>query len=217
MFRFLDVSRLARNPDLYFEIVSSLVTDFLVVSYRLGGNGSLSSREIHIGHLCPLSMGSYNKALYSYWFGIVIYCKLYPLMQGSNCLNSEKRSNPVNIKIVTNRRNTIWVKTILILSSVILGSGSFVFGHGGKTHAESFTALQALQKATELYDRLIVNGKLDASWETDLQRAEVTFRRTNNQKEYRVGFHRQVGNPAAVYIFFSSEGKYSGSNFDGQW
>lgn len=106
---------------------------------------------------------------------------------------------------------------MLFVVTVLLGSGSFAFGHGGKTHAESFTALQALQKATELYDRLIVNGKLDGSWETDLQRAEVTFREVNDQKEYRVGFHRQTGSPAAVYIFFSPTGQYSGSNFDGQW
>ena len=92
-----------------------------------------------------------------------------------------------------------------------------VFAHGGKTHDEDFTALQALQKGTELYDRLIVSGKLDASWETGLARVEVVSRRNEDALEYRVGFHRDGGDPPAVYIFLSSEGKYTGSNFDGQW
>lgn len=91
------------------------------------------------------------------------------------------------------------------------------WGHGGKSHAESFTALQALQKATELYDQLIVRGKLDESWETGLNAVEVTVRDSNDRKEYRVGFHRQSGSPEAVYIFFSPEGEYGGSNFDGKW
>jgi hypothetical protein len=92
------------------------------------------------------------------------------------------------------------------------------WGHGGKTHGgESFTALQALQKATELYDRLIINGKLDESWEIDLKKVELTTRDTIGPNEYRVGFHRHEGSPEAVFIFFSKEGKYSGSNFTGKW
>ena len=106
---------------------------------------------------------------------------------------------------------------VLLGLMVFLGGGSLAFGHGGKSHAESFTALQALQKATELYDQLIVRGKLDESWETGLNAVEVTVRDSNDRKEYRVGFHRQSGSPEAVYIFFSPEGEYSGSNFDGKW
>jgi hypothetical protein len=107
--------------------------------------------------------------------------------------------------------------TMLLGVMVLLGWGALAFGHGGKSHAESFTALQALQKATELYDQLIIKGKLDASWETDLNAVEVTARDSNDRKEYRVGFHRYEGSPEVVYIFFSPEGKYSGSNFDGTW
>ena len=101
--------------------------------------------------------------------------------------------------------------------SVLIGGGSLAFGHGGKTHKDSFTALQALQKATELYDRLIINGKLDESWESDLKMVQVTAREIDGRNEYRVGFHRHKASPEAVFIFFSSEGKYSGSNFDGKW
>lgn len=89
--------------------------------------------------------------------------------------------------------------------------------HGGKTHSEAFTALQALQKATELFDKLVVSGKLDESWETGLAKVDVLSRLSQDAMEYRVGFHRHSGTPEAVYIFLSSEGKYTGSNFDGNW
>ena len=111
---------------------------------------------------------------------------------------------------------------VIVMSVLVLTLGlvmsDFLQAHGGKTHGgQSFTALQALQKATELYDRLIVKGKLDESWETGLQQVAVTSRGTDGRKEYRVGFHRRAGKPEAVYIFFSAEGNYSGSNFDGRW
>ncbi|MBL0712781.1 MAG: hypothetical protein JJV98_03685 [Desulfosarcina sp.] len=116
-----------------------------------------------------------------------------------------------------NQMGVLFLAIILTLASSLCTAVP-VRAHGGESHGEeSFTALQALQKATELYDRLIVNGKLDESWETDLQKAEVIAREKNDRQEYRVGFHRQSGSPEAVYIFFSSDGKYSGSNFDGQW
>lgn len=95
--------------------------------------------------------------------------------------------------------------------------GAEALAHGGKTHGEAFTALQALQKATELYDKLVASGKLDASWETGLVSVEVVSRGEKEALEYRVGFHRSNGEPQAVYIFLSAEGEYSGSNFDGKW
>jgi hypothetical protein len=91
------------------------------------------------------------------------------------------------------------------------------FAHGGKTHDGAFTALQALQKGTELYDRLIMSGKLESSWETGLAQVEVASRQNEGATEYRVGFQRSSGDPRAVYIFLSSEGEYTGSNFDGKW
>lgn len=113
-------------------------------------------------------------------------------------------------------RRCMVVMAIMIL--VALTSTHPAWGHGGKTHGgESFTALQALQKATELYDRLIINGKLDESWEIDLKKVELTTRDANGRNEHRVGFHRHEGSPEAVFIFFSTEGKYSGSNFTGKW
>jgi len=91
-----------------------------------------------------------------------------------------------------------------------------VYGHGGKTHGSSFTGLQALQKATELYDKLVASGKLPDSWETDLKRVDISNRQKGNQWEYVVSFERSAGEPNRVYIFFTAEGKYSGSNFTGE-
>ena len=75
------------------------------------------------------------------------------------------------------------------------------FGHGGK-HSETFTHLQALQKATQLYDKLINNGKLDQSWETALDKVTVSNRQKGDKKEIVVVFHRREGDPKTVYIYF---------------
>lgn len=120
-------------------------------------------------------------------------------------------------RIIDRERRIRVLPFFAIIFFAISMTVAVAWGHGGKSHAESFTALQALQKATELYDQLIVRGKLDESWETGLNAVEVTVRDSNDRKEYRVGFHRQSGSPEAVYIFFSPEGEYGGSNFDGKW
>lgn len=89
------------------------------------------------------------------------------------------------------------------------------FGHGGK-HSEAFTHLQALQKATQLYDKLINTGKLDPSWETGLEQVTVSNRQKGDNKEIIVVFHRREGDPKTVYIYFHADGKYAGSNFTGE-
>ena len=102
----------------------------------------------------------------------------------------------------------------LILGLLI--SASVAFSHGGKHAPGELTHLQALKKATELYDRLIGNGKLDQSWENTLSRVDVVNREKGNNKEIVVSFHRTDGDPEAVYIFFTAKGKYAGSNFTGE-
>ena len=89
------------------------------------------------------------------------------------------------------------------------------FGHGGK-HSEAFTHLQALQKATQLYDKLINTGKLDPSWETGLEQVTVSNRQKGDNKEIIIVFHRREGDPKTVYIYFHADGKYAGSNFTGE-
>jgi hypothetical protein len=115
-------------------------------------------------------------------------------------------------------KNKFKAKKILGLCSLILAvivSATVAFSHGGK-HAEEFTPLQALKKATELYDRLIENGKLDQGWENNLSRAEVSKMLKGNKKEIVVSFYRLDGEPKTVYIFFKPDGKYAGSNFTGE-
>jgi hypothetical protein len=98
----------------------------------------------------------------------------------------------------------------MVISIGIAITSVAAFGHGGK-HADTFTHLQALQKATQLYDKLISNKKLDQSWETNLKQVTVSNRQKGDKKEIVVVFHRGKGEPPAVYIFFNTAGKYTGS------
>ena len=99
---------------------------------------------------------------------------------------------------------------------VFLISTSLAFSHGGKHAPGEFTNLQALKKATELYDQLIGKGKLDQSWENKLSQVDVFKRSKNDENEIVVSFQRESGEPKTVYIFFNASGKYSGSNFSGE-
>ena len=111
----------------------------------------------------------------------------------------------------------IWAGYALIVIFAVLISAGPIFAHGGKKHANSFTSLRALQKATELYDKLIVEGKLFDSWETDLEKVDISTREKDGHKEYVVSFQRSgQGGPNTVYIYFTAEGKYAGSNFTGE-
>lgn len=102
-----------------------------------------------------------------------------------------------------------------LLLIVLLISASLAFSHGGKHAPGEFTNLQALKKATELYDQLIGKGKLDQSWENKLSKVDVFKREKDDKNEIGVSFQRASGEPKTVYIFFDSSGKYSGSNFSG--
>ncbi len=104
---------------------------------------------------------------------------------------------------------------IVFLFIVFFISASLAFSHGGKHAPGEFTNLQALKKATELYDQLIGKGKLDQSWENKLSKVDVFKREKDDKNEIVVSFQRASGEPKAVYIFFDSGGKYSGSNFTG--
>jgi len=112
---------------------------------------------------------------------------------------------------------TWWVVSCAIIVSL---SGSLVlsaFGHGGKTHGgQAFTAFQALQKATQLYDRLIISGKLPEDWEINLHAIKIDVRNSADKREYFVQFVRTQGSPTSVYFFFNEKGESSGSNFTGK-
>ena len=90
-------------------------------------------------------------------------------------------------------------------------------GHGGKTHGdEPFSAFEAVQKALQLYNRLIVSNKLPEVWETGLASVHVTARETAKGRETLVQFKRSSGDPDSVYFYFNRQGEYSGSNFTGE-
>ena len=62
-------------------------------------------------------------------------------------------------------------------------------GHGGKTHSEeTFTAFQAVQNATQLYDRLLAAGTLSEGWETGLKTIIISTRNTDNKSVYVIQF-----------------------------
>ena len=114
-------------------------------------------------------------------------------------------------------------KIIVVILALVIGVGLNAFlvtsarSHGGKTHGgEAFTTFEALQKATQLYDRLIVSGKLPEEWETGLRRVRIAIRKSAEKREYVVEFEKSDGDPRSVYFFFDQDGKYSGSNFTGK-
>ena len=120
-----------------------------------------------------------------------------------------------NVRISLGRSFLGSIVAVFALLTILSVTGS-VFAHGGKKHANSFTALQALQKSTDLFNQLVGSGKLGESWETDLANVEITNRQKGGHAEYVVSFQRSAGDPKTVYIFLTAEGKYSGSNFTGK-
>ena len=113
-------------------------------------------------------------------------------------------------------KNRNYAITIVFLFIAFFISVSLAFSHGGKHAPGEFTHLQALKKATELYDQLIGKGKLDQSWENTLSKIDVSKRVKDDKDEIVVSFQRASGDPQTVYIFFNASGKYSGSNFTGE-
>ena len=108
--------------------------------------------------------------------------------------------------------------SLIVLAALLLvaATGSPALAHGGKEHGTAaFTSFKALEKATDLYNRLLSSGKLDDSWETGLENVAITAPSPSGGKEFVITFRRSQGKPQAVYFFFTDEGKYAGSNFTG--
>jgi hypothetical protein len=119
--------------------------------------------------------------------------------------------------LITRNISTAFLFAIVMVFLLFLSTVQPAYSHGGKTHGEeTFTALQAVQKATQLYDRLIVSGKLPEVWETKLKNIAVSIRNVGNKREYVVEFEKTQGDPSSVYFFFDQDGAYSGSNFTGK-
>ena len=117
-----------------------------------------------------------------------------------------------------NRKKLICSATSLVLFLGLAFAAVAVYAHGGKSHGPGgeFTNLEALKKATELYDQLVAANKLDANWETTVEKVHIVDHRKGADVEKVVAFSRTAGDPQTVYIFFTSRGEYAGSNFTGQ-
>ncbi|HSO20587.1 MAG TPA: DUF6488 family protein [Desulfosarcina sp.] len=111
-----------------------------------------------------------------------------------------------------------WPAIIALAAATLVSAGALpAWGHGGKSHGGTgFSSFQAVQKAAELYDRLIEMDKLEEAWETELTTIDVSTRQAGDRQEYVVRFRRTDGDPDSVYFFFDQQGEYSGSNFTGQ-
>lgn len=107
---------------------------------------------------------------------------------------------------------------VLAIAAVWIFTGVVpAFSHGGKKHGGAgFSSLQAVQKATELYEQLIAMQKLPEEWETRLISIHVSTRQSQGKNEFIVQFKRAEGDPDSVYFFFDQNGEYSGSNFTGR-
>ena len=117
-----------------------------------------------------------------------------------------------------NRIRLVVTLIVLAIAAVWIFAGvAPAFGHGGKSHGgKGFSSLQAVQKATELYERLIGMQKLPEQWETRLISIHVSTRQSKGKNEFIVQFKRAEGDPDSVYFFFDQKGEYSGSNFTGR-
>ena len=105
----------------------------------------------------------------------------------------------------------------VIMVGLTLSDVMPALGHGGKTHAEeTFSAFQAVQNATQLYNRLLASGKLPEVWESALKTIKISTRNTVSKLEYIVQFETAKEDPNSVYFFYSQDGVYSGSNFTGE-
>jgi Family of unknown function (DUF6488) len=122
----------------------------------------------------------------------------------------------MNAATKTKKMGCAAVITLAFLVAVM--AGATVFAHGGKGHGSGgdFTNLEALKKATELYDKLIASEKLEVGWETTVEKVQIAERRKGAEVEKVVSFSRSAGEPKTVYIFFKSSGEYAGSNFTDQ-
>ena len=104
----------------------------------------------------------------------------------------------------------------IVIGVIVIGAG-IANSHGGKIHAANpFSALEAVQKATQLYNIMIIAGDLPEDWETGLSSIHVSVRGAENSRETVVQFKRSGGDPDSVYFFFDYQGKYAGSNFTGK-
>ncbi len=122
------------------------------------------------------------------------------------------------MKISNTKESVVRAVIMILLFFGAVVASAVVYAHGGKSHGAGgeFTNLEALKKATELYDKLVASNKLDVSWEISVEAIQIAERRKGSEVEKVVSFSKKTGDPRTVYIFFTSHGEYAGSNLTGQ-
>lgn len=115
-------------------------------------------------------------------------------------------------------KKTNRIKMTFILSIFfIAGFGGYVFAHGSKGHSENaFTNYDAVKESIALFDKLLLNKKLNQEWEYDFSTVTVLRTMKNDKEEIQVKISRKIGTPETIFIFFDGKGKYNGSNFKGK-
>ena len=143
------------------------------------------------------------------------------LLAGNYCLHFHfsltKEEASTDMHCVQRKKAMLLGAAIALVFLGVALAGAAAYAHGGKKHGAGgeFTNLEALKKATELYDKLVAASKLDVDWETTVEHVQIAERRKGTEVEKVVSFSRSAGDPKTVYIFFKPSGEYAGSNFTG--
>ncbi len=110
----------------------------------------------------------------------------------------------------------ILASTLLLASPVMAGSGHEHGPDGSHSHGP-ISSEAVIKKAGQQVNSLIGRGKLDKSW-ADAKAAGVTKKLFEHGDEWVVTVKNDKVSDAAkrtLYIFFTLDGAYTGSNFTG--
>ena len=109
------------------------------------------------------------------------------------------------------------MKTLILLTSLILSTVSFAGAGHGHSHAAPAVSKEKIQEIGKHHiERLVKAGKLDASWK------EASFDKSEKKKfgkktEWIVTFNNKKGvKGKKLYIFLKLSGKFVAANFTGK-
>ncbi len=110
--------------------------------------------------------------------------------------------------------------SIVLLSGTWTGTPAFASGSGvGHSHSKSpATKDEVTETAKKVRDKLISDGKIDASWK-DIAPESTEPKDFGKKKEWVVSFKDAKATDKAketLYLFFSETGNYLAVNFTGK-
>ena len=109
-----------------------------------------------------------------------------------------------------------FVSTLLFVSPIMAGSGHEHGPNGGHSHGP-ISNEAVIKKANQQINSLVRRGKLDKSW-ADAKATGATKKAFEHGDEWVVTAKNDQASDAAkrsLYIFFTLDGSYTGSNFTG--